>query len=214
MKYRKKSVEVTAWQNSIGNDVPDWVMDAIIITDDGALIIRTLEGDMRASLNDWIIRGVQGEVYPCKPNIFAMTYEKPNAETRARVEGECPPPAVFTDPNNSVPTLEPITEAAKEAANLSDKLLALRSALNPTKHKFVWDEMTKLAAKFRALYATPTLEGDYVLVPREPTDEMIIAGDEANPTQWNDGTNLSFCSDVSNDVYRAMIAATPQTGDK
>ena len=42
---------------------------------DGALMIRTLEGDMKASFGDWIIRGVNGEFYPCKPDIFAKTYE-------------------------------------------------------------------------------------------------------------------------------------------
>lgn len=39
------------------------------------LTIRTLEGKMRADLDDWIIRGVKGELYPCKPDIFAATYE-------------------------------------------------------------------------------------------------------------------------------------------
>lgn len=39
------------------------------------LVIRTLEGEMRADPGDWIIRGVQGEFYPCKPDIFAETYE-------------------------------------------------------------------------------------------------------------------------------------------
>lgn len=43
---------------------------------DGALIIRTLEGDMRAVFGDFIIRGVQGEFYPCKPDIFLATYSK------------------------------------------------------------------------------------------------------------------------------------------
>ena len=42
----------------------------------GDLMIRTLEGDMRATYGDWIIRGVQGELYPCKPDIFALTYER------------------------------------------------------------------------------------------------------------------------------------------
>ena len=37
--------------------------------------IKTLEGVMRANLDDWIIRGVKGELYPCKPDIFATTYE-------------------------------------------------------------------------------------------------------------------------------------------
>ena len=40
-----------------------------------AVEIETLEGTMRADLGDWIIRGVQGELYPCKPDIFAATYE-------------------------------------------------------------------------------------------------------------------------------------------
>lgn len=39
------------------------------------LVIHTLEGDMRADLRDWIIRGVAGEFYPCKPDIFAATYD-------------------------------------------------------------------------------------------------------------------------------------------
>lgn len=40
-----------------------------------ALVIHTLEGDMVANHGDWIIRGVKGEFYPCKPDIFAATYE-------------------------------------------------------------------------------------------------------------------------------------------
>jgi len=41
----------------------------------GELVIRTLEGDMRATYGDYIIKGVQGEFYPCKPDIFEATYE-------------------------------------------------------------------------------------------------------------------------------------------
>lgn len=41
----------------------------------GALVIDTLEGDMRCNVGDWIIKGVQGEFYPCKPDIFDATYE-------------------------------------------------------------------------------------------------------------------------------------------
>ncbi len=40
----------------------------------GELVIATLEGAMRASPGDWIIKGVKGEFYPCKPDIFAATY--------------------------------------------------------------------------------------------------------------------------------------------
>ena len=42
----------------------------------GSLIIKTLEGDMKANLKDYIIKGVNGEFYPCKPDIFEKTYEK------------------------------------------------------------------------------------------------------------------------------------------
>ena len=40
------------------------------------LVIHTLEGDMEASIGDYIIKGVNGEFYPCKPNIFTKTYEE------------------------------------------------------------------------------------------------------------------------------------------
>lgn len=44
-------------------------------SDDRQLIIKTLEGDHAANPGDWIIKGVKGEFYPCKPDIFAITYE-------------------------------------------------------------------------------------------------------------------------------------------
>lgn len=43
------------------------------------IMIRTLEGDMHASSGDWVIRGVQGEFYPCKPEIFEATYDVADA---------------------------------------------------------------------------------------------------------------------------------------
>lgn len=45
---------------------------------DGGLIIPTLEGNMIANTGDWIIKGVNGEFYPCKPDIFEKTYEPIN----------------------------------------------------------------------------------------------------------------------------------------
>lgn len=44
------------------------------------LIIETLEGNHRASFGDYIIKGVKGEIYPCKPDIFNMTYEEVKKE--------------------------------------------------------------------------------------------------------------------------------------
>ena len=65
MKYRKKPIIVDAFQ-----------------TDQKTTIV-TLEGTMRANPGDWIITGVHGERYPCKPDIFAETYEPVNDEQKA-----------------------------------------------------------------------------------------------------------------------------------
>ena len=81
--YRKKPVVVEAVQlrdlevrtlmalqnfAGLGNDVFEAVEDGVLID--------TLEGKMKASIGDLIIRGVQGEYYPCKPDIFEKTYEE------------------------------------------------------------------------------------------------------------------------------------------
>lgn len=84
MKFRKKPVEVDAWQlfDNLKQlaTVAAWVNanggDARILSDDPCLYIQTLEGQMRADIGDWIIQGVQGEFYPCKPDIFEATYEE------------------------------------------------------------------------------------------------------------------------------------------
>ena len=83
-KYRKKPVEIEAWQltECPPADWPDWLAswrcnDVPVIGPhlDGHLKIPTLEGVMRADLGDWIIRGIRDELYPCKPDIFAATYD-------------------------------------------------------------------------------------------------------------------------------------------
>lgn len=78
MKFRKKPVVVEAfqWKGDAAQAFLDTIGFAKEITVDGdSLFIKTLEGTMEASKGDWIIRGVQGELYPCKPNIFEQTYE-------------------------------------------------------------------------------------------------------------------------------------------
>lgn len=95
-KYRKKPVEVEArqWNGTAeaASHIIDWALQngvTIVYTCsdpdrcsrfDGDtphyLRIPTLEGDMVANLNDYIIRGVQGEFYPCKPDIFEATYDE------------------------------------------------------------------------------------------------------------------------------------------
>ncbi len=78
-QYRKKPVVIEAFQIPCGlPEIPEWAADdpSIIFRIDGSeAIINTLEGTMTASAGDWIIKGVKGELYPCKPDIFAETYE-------------------------------------------------------------------------------------------------------------------------------------------
>lgn len=96
MKYRKKPVVVEAFQltNYVDTVAPDWFTEAVnkedvfidrSIVDGVARIygctVTTLEGRMQAKLGDYIIRGVNGELYPCKPDIFEKTYEKEGGET-------------------------------------------------------------------------------------------------------------------------------------
>lgn len=100
MKYRKKPVVIeavrvtaadynpaleTPWDSCPFSEIPDWLE---IAANDGTLIphnrgstdyaswdIKTLEGTMTAGPGDYIIRGVKGEIYPCKPDIFKATYD-------------------------------------------------------------------------------------------------------------------------------------------
>lgn len=81
MKFRKKPVIIEAVQY---NGQLDGYEEVCIFmgeknnlkVDDGVIYISTLEGIMKAQKNDWIIRGINGEFYPCKPDIFEKTYEK------------------------------------------------------------------------------------------------------------------------------------------
>lgn len=75
-RYRKQSVEVEALQYVESNvaALHDFVGDRWQWRA-GVPYVLTLEGDMRVGLSDWVIKGVQGEFYPCKPGIFSLTYE-------------------------------------------------------------------------------------------------------------------------------------------
>lgn len=72
-KFRKKPVVIEAWRNS--GPVPDWVSGEATCMPEGRILIHTLEGNMIAEEGDWIIKGMAGELYPCKPAIFEATYE-------------------------------------------------------------------------------------------------------------------------------------------
>ena len=94
--YRKKPVEIQAmhWDGTAegATSIVDWVIGGGGTTqyrcvdpkgcgghnDVGTHVLRieTLEGPITASPGDWVIRGIQGEFYPCKPDIFAATYDE------------------------------------------------------------------------------------------------------------------------------------------
>lgn len=97
--YRKKPVEIQAvqWDGTYHGATPiiDWVLShggtARYVCDENCTLahyiaIDTLEGRMVAGEGDWIIRGVAGEFYPCKPDIFAVTYEITKQPPRAPQE--------------------------------------------------------------------------------------------------------------------------------
>ena len=95
MKFRKKPVVIEAFQMTRETRVsnrnwPNWLNQAWNIerdeegavfpteegTGDGTVSIYTPEGEMLVNFGDWIIQGVENELYPCKPEIFAATYDK------------------------------------------------------------------------------------------------------------------------------------------
>jgi len=93
MKFRKMPVVIEAvqWTGDmasvialVSHDLPTYGAGG----SPGSLRIATLEGDHECRLDDWIIKGVQGEFYPCKPDIFAATYEPVSLDD----------PEVVTDP--------------------------------------------------------------------------------------------------------------------
>lgn len=84
MKFRKKPVVIEAMQFDGHNyrEIQGWAhaglppeANSIIVWDGFTMTVRTLEGPLHAATGDWIIKGVKGEFYPCKSDIFAATYE-------------------------------------------------------------------------------------------------------------------------------------------
>lgn len=80
MLYKKKPVEVEAliWDGNNYLEIKDFAEKNKVSVNYNTLYILTLEGMMKADIGDYIIKGVEGEIYPCKPNIFKKTYEVVN----------------------------------------------------------------------------------------------------------------------------------------
>ena len=78
LQYRKRPVTISAMGPITSANisiVAKWCGSSTWDADTLRLVIDTLEGQMMATAGDYIIQGVQGEFYPCKPDIFAQTYE-------------------------------------------------------------------------------------------------------------------------------------------
>lgn len=78
-KYRKKPVEIEAIHNESIDDlikILNWAGDDMTTLPDGRVVIHTLEADMPLRPGDWVIRGVKGEFYACRQDIFEETYEE------------------------------------------------------------------------------------------------------------------------------------------
>lgn len=78
MRYRKKPIIIEAiqYKYSVNETECEIFCSIIKYTETGGMIIPTLEGDHLVNPDDFIIKGVAGEFYPCKPDIFETTYEK------------------------------------------------------------------------------------------------------------------------------------------
>ena len=83
-KFKKRPVIIDAVQWNVTNSAWQGIMDMGLaqkrwkpgLRGSGTFYIVTLEGDMLVSQGDWVIKGVSGEFYPCKPDIFDLTYEE------------------------------------------------------------------------------------------------------------------------------------------
>lgn len=89
-KYRKKPIVIEAIQFNGENqrEIADFMGEMIRTNFFPDIYIETLEGTMKANIGDYIIKGIKGEFYPCKPDIFEATYEKVNDENSETITKE------------------------------------------------------------------------------------------------------------------------------
>lgn len=95
MKFRKKQVVIEAIQftNNV-EEIESFIGHELLCNMNGTgvcqeLLIPTLEGEMTARINDWIIKGVNGEFYPCKPDIFEKTYHPEDESPQPSKPASC-----------------------------------------------------------------------------------------------------------------------------
>ena len=156
MKYIKKAVVIDAIQVKANNFdricdfmgcTPEQVLNPMSDIDEFGdsrdpylgVIIDTLEGKMQANIGDMIIKGVKGEFYPCKPDIFKATYDKAPADYKDRMRGE------YYELNERWNKLGAFFQTAAYG-NLNDKQKALLEAQHKamTEYRKVLEERIKL----------------------------------------------------------------------
>lgn len=135
MKFRKKPVVIEAerWtRNNLNDDKSMFQDPGVIIKDDGSeFIVGTLEGTVTGKEGDWLIRGVKGELYPCRADIFQLTYDPEEGNTKSepaittasvrvmRSYDYCHFEVVLS--SSGANTVEAVDQLRKTAARLADK---------------------------------------------------------------------------------------------
>ena len=159
-RYRKKPVVIDAWQwdgKATAPERPKWLRGPNVIADhsEETLDIQTLEGLMTARVGDWVIRGVKGELYPCKPDIFAATYE-PALEAPAVTEDakvrchncKSPVDSAWSVCRNCYHPIKPApADAQDEARAVVAPFLSSNCGMTPLGHKLTNAIATALSAK-------------------------------------------------------------------
>lgn len=148
MNYRKKPVVIAAIQYDGTNSgaiadafgTSDSTGKVILSFKGDDFIISTLEGDMKVSQGDYVIRGVNGELYPCKPDIFEKTYDAAPAQSQAQTFGQKAVGLSFNPSGNDA-----VTQCKQGFADRIDQLNELLGeSLSPTQREFTMDAIKQI----------------------------------------------------------------------
>jgi hypothetical protein len=177
MKFRKKPIVITAIQftQAMMNGLEPWPEGVVEAHGtgpgfDARPIIHTLEGDHHVTVNDWIIRGIAGELYPCKDSIFCQTYELVDDGPNAHVK---------TGSTTRLESIQSRLLQRVEGSSLPmDEMLA-EVSLN------VGDVAALLNIVKRARYFTNGVRNNNILLHLDPSDEAWAAW-----ASLNDALNL------------------------
>lgn len=207
-KYRKIPVEIDAFK--CGRDpLPDWFMDKVTTNeiilhtdwDLGWCEINTLEGLMRANRGDYVIKGVKGEIYPCKPDIFEATYLPATPDARDTSAGEV---------EKSERDMEQLIQERDEAEEAISQAYYLITGKSPEwSNAFGYaealeeiDDAQRLLRQ--SLAPRQTVPAGWKLVPADATVGMTDAA-----ILQNQKNRLYMDRSEIAEMYKAMLAKTP-----